>query len=288
MRKPVQFALFAVVGVLLIGLAVLFAKYQNTTAEYANAKAAEESTQQRYAKTIDAIAEIQDSLNAISVGEANVNMRVNGQEQSISGPNKAEALDRIANLRSSILRNKDRIRQLEASLKTSGNKISGLQKMLANLKQSVTEKEQLVAELTTRVDSLQTQVTGLATQVQENQDTIRVKEQTIEDRRRELATVFYLVGDKKTLTDKGAVVAKGGLLGIGKTLIPAPSANLSAFNTLDTDQETVINLNAPKAQVISAQPAGSYELRLVDGKMELHILNPVEFRKVKELVVMTA
>lgn len=290
MRKPIQVALLSALAVLLIATAVLFVKYRNTSSAYAAAKASGEDAQQRYAKTIDAIAEIQDSLNAISFSEGNVNMTSNGlqSEQQLSGPNKGEALDRIAVLRSSILRNKERIRQLESSLKASGNKVSGLRKMLANLKDTVTQKEQLVAELSTRVDALQTQVTGLATTVQETQDTLHVRDQAIEDKRRELATVYYLVGSKKDLTEKGAVVAKGGVLGIAKTLTPAPSVNLSAFNTIDTDQETVINIGTPKAQVISAQPSDSYELRLVDGKMELHILNPVEFRRIKQVVIMTA
>jgi predicted nucleic acid-binding Zn-ribbon protein len=290
MRKPVQAALLTVLALFVVATGVLFVKYRNTVTAYANAKASEADVQQRYAKTIDAIAEIQDSLSAISLGDANVKMTSNGlqSEQQLSGPDKAQALDRIAVLRSSILRSKERIRQLESSLKVSGNKVAGLQKMIANLKQTVTEKEQLVTELSTRVDSLQTQVTGLATQVQESEETIKARDQAIEDKRRELATVYYLVGSKKDLTAKGAVVAKGGVLGIAKTLLPAPSVNLSAFNTIDTDQETVINIGTPKAQVISAQPSDSYELKLVDGKMELHILNPVEFRRIKQVVIMTA
>jgi predicted nucleic acid-binding Zn-ribbon protein len=290
MRKPVQVALFSALALLLVATTVLWVKYRNTSTAYATVKASEADVQTRYAKTIDAIAEIQDSLSALSVGENNIQMESNRlqSEQQLSGPNKAEALDRIALLRSSILRSKERIRQLESSLKVSGNKIHGLQRMLANLKKNVAEKEQAVAELTTKVDALQTQVTGLATEVQQKDETITTQTQAIEDKRKELATVYYVVGSKKDLREKGAVIAKGGMLGIGKTLIPARTTNPTAYTPLDTDQETVINIGAPKAQVISAQPADSYELRLVDGKMELHILNPVEFRRIKQVVIMTA
>jgi hypothetical protein len=38
---------------------------------------------------------------------------------------------------------------------------------------------------------------------------------------------------------------------------------------------------------VTAQPPASYELKAVGGQMELHILDPKEFRKVKHLVVMT-
>ncbi len=291
MRKPIQVALFAALAVLLVASTVLYVKYHNTQLAYAASKAAEQDSQTRYARTIDAIAEIQDSLSAIAVGDKNVAMlsRTLASERQISGPDKNDALDRIALLRSSILRNKERIHQLESSLKTSGNKMAGLQRMVANLKSSVAEKEQMVADLSGRVDSLQTQVAGLSTEVQQKAETIAVNEQTIESKRRELATVYYVVGSKKDLSTKGAVIAKGGVLGMGKTLMPAPVPNPSNFNALDTDTETTIDLGAAKAQVLSAQPADSYELvKLADGKMQLHILNPVEFRKVRQLVIVTA
>ena len=206
----------------------------------------------------------------------------------LTGPNGQKALDRIAILRASIARNKERVKQLESSLKVSGNKIAGLERMVANLKKNINEKEQLVTELTTRVDSLQTQVTGLATEVAQNQDTIRARDVALEERRREAATVFVAVGNKKELAQKGVIVAKGGVLGLGKTLTPVGTTADAAFTPLDTDQETVLPLPAAKAKVLSAQPPSSYELRLVEGKMELHILDPTQFRKVKQLVILTA
>lgn len=292
MRKPVQMALVAVALLLAATTAVLLVRYRKTSADYADMKTQQEASQARYGQTIEAIAEIQDSLNAISLGDTNVKMlsqQLNA-EQKLSAPNSQEALDQIATLRGSIMRNKERIRQLESSLAANGTKIKGLQRMIASLKQSVTEKEALVADLTTRVEGLQTQVTGLTTEVQETRDTLVARDQTIEEKRREAATVFVAVGSKKDLSAQGIITAKGGVLGIGKTVVPAPTVmpGTGAFTAIDTDQETVVKTDATKAQVVSAQPASSYELRLVDGKMELHILDPVAFRKVKQLVIMTA
>ena len=289
MRKPVMFALVAVIVLLAGATSVLYMRYQKTSADYASTKADQEKTQARYDQTIQAVAEIQDSLNAISLGEESVQMRSGDlqAEQRLSGPNGREALDRIAVLRASILRSKARIQQLENSMKANGTKIAGLQKMIKNLKSSVAAKEELVAQLSGRVDSLQTEVTGLATTVQETQDTLRVRDQTLEERRRELATVYYIIGKKKDLRNAGVVEAKGGVLGLGKTLRPLGSSNETAFTPLDTDQESIVRTSAQKAKVLSAQPATSYELRLVDGQMELHIVNPTEFRKVKQLVILT-
>ena len=45
---------------------------------------------------------------------------------------------------------------------------------------------------------------------------------------------------------------------------------------------------AAKATVISAQPASSYELTVVNGQTMLRILDAAQFRAVKHVVIMTA
>jgi predicted RNase H-like nuclease (RuvC/YqgF family) len=290
MRKPVL-TLLIVAAVALAGTtAYLYSRFTQTSAELATVKVAEEASRNRYAQTIDAIAEIQDSLNAIMVGDANVSLVQGGlqSEKGMSAPDGRDALDRIANLRASIERSKSRIRQLESSLKTTNVEAKGLKRMVASLKSSVAEKETALAALTQRVEELSTQVTGLETTVQQSQEQIAQKDQTIEERRSELATVYYVVGSKGELTKSGVVVSKGGVLGMGKTLQPTGQIAADLMKPLDTDEQTVITINAPKAQVVSDQPVTSYELRLVGTQTELHILNPVEFRKVRQLVIVTA
>jgi len=288
MRKPVQFVLIALIVVLGGATAVLYSKYRKTTADYLDTKSAEETARNRYSETIDAIAEIQDSLNAISVGENEMVSKNLQSEQKLSPQQGQEALDRIEVLRSSIARNKQRIEQLEASLKKSGVRVNGLEKMVKNLKADVADKESQVATLTQQVNDLQTQVTGLTTEVAQTQDTLRVRDESLEDRRRELATVYYVVGSKKDLTDAGVVEAKGGVLGMGKTLTPSGYQKEGLFTALDTDQETVVRTNSAKVKVVSAQPTTSYEITTVNGQAELHILDPLAFRKVKQLVIVTA
>jgi len=77
------------------------------------------------------------------------------------------------------------------------------------------------------------------------------------------------------------------VLGLGKTVQLSGQFNESTAIPLDTDQETVVHGTAAKAQVISPQPASSYALTVAGNHLELRILDPVEFRKVKHLVIMT-
>ena len=291
MRKSVGYTLAAIIVLLLGATGVLYSKYRAKTADYTETKAAEQSSEARYTEAINAIAEIQDSLSTVAIGDSGVRLLSNQlqSEQRLTRTGQHEALERIAVLKAGIERTKARINQLEARLKKSGVKVAGLQRMIAGLKRTVSEREQMVADLSSRVDSLQTRVTGLVAEVQANEDTIRQQSQNIEDKRRELGTVYYVVGNTKELKNAGVVVAKGGVLGVGKTLKPTGNYNEAVFTAIDTDQETVIPTPATKpskVQVISAQPPSSYQLETVNGKVELHITDAKEFRKVKHVVIL--
>jgi hypothetical protein len=119
------------------------------------------------------------------------------------------------------------------------------------------------------------------------EDTVRSRDMTVSEKRRELATVYWVADNKSALVKSGVAEARGGLLGIGKTLKPSGRAVDASFQELNTDEQTVIELPTARAQVISAQPLSSYELIPVNGKLELHILSPQEFRKVRQLVIVT-
>jgi predicted nucleic acid-binding Zn-ribbon protein len=290
MRRPALSALVTAVVILLGATTVLFVKYRKTSADYADMKVAEESARSNYTEAFNAIAEIQDSLNAITLEEGTVRLRPQGlqAEQKLSQPNQREALESIALLNASIQRTRQKISQLEASLKRSGVKVAGLERMVTNLKHSVAEKQEQVAALTTQVDSLHTQVAGLETTVQQDRETILANQEVIEEKRRELGTIYYIIGTKKDLAASGIIVAKGGVLGLGKTLQLSGRFDESRFTALDTDQETVVRAAAAKVKVLSPQPTSSYELRPEGKEVELHILDPKEFRKVKHLVIVTA
>lgn len=270
MMRKVFIAALVLACVVLVGTTVA------THSNYKKAVAQEEDTRLRYDRAVGEIVSIQDSLSAMVLGNDGTMGAMASPDLETHTPQTLhdQGLARIAMLKSQIERTKNRIEELDASLKKSGVKIENLEKMIAGLRHSVKDKEQRIAELSTQVDGLQTQVAGLTTQVDEKQH--------------ELATIYYMMGTKKELTDTGVVEAKGGVLGIGKTLKPSGLFNEASFTPLDTDQENVIRIPAPKAQVLSAQPATSYVLQPVDPQtVELRILNAEEFRKIRHLVILT-
>ncbi len=293
MRRPVQVGLVAAIVLLLGATGVLFVKYRNTSASYAETKAAEKTARSHYAEAFNAIAEIQDSLSAISVGEEAVRLRSQNDraEQRLTEPNRREALERIALVNASIQRTREKINRLESDLRRSGTRVAGLNRMITNLKQTVSEKEGQVAQLTSEVDVLQTRVAGLEITVQQDQDSLIAKNQNIEEKRRELGTIYYIVGSKKDLANSGVIVTKGGVLGLGKTVQLSGRFDESKFTSIDTDEQTVVLAPASKldkVKILSPQPTSSYRLVMAGNQVEIHILDPREFRKVKHLVIMTA
>lgn len=289
MRKTVVIAL-AFVSVVLLGASVaLYSKYRESVRDYAQATAEEESTRLHYDRAVSEIVAIQDSLNAIVLGQGATQL-VPAQPLGELHPPETlhdKVLSRIAVLKAAVERTKGRIEELDAGLRRTGVKIAGLEKMITGLRKSVSEKEQLIAQLGTQVDTLQTRVSGLSTQVVGLSTTVDDQQQVIAERQRELATIFYTMGTKKELTRSGVVASEGGVLGLGKTLKPSGKFDEAAFTSLDTDQDIIIRIPSEKAQVLSAQPTSSYVLQPVGKEaVELRILDAKEFRKIKHLVIL--
>jgi peptidoglycan hydrolase CwlO-like protein len=289
MRKSIL-PLLVVALLLVSGLtAWLLVQNHDSKLAYQDLSASEEASRQSYNHTIDAIAQIQDSLDAITPRDSAFQV-IPGSlatEQDMAGPDSRKALERIATLRASIERSRNRIRALEASLRHSDARVGSLNRMVANLQRDLADRQKMLDEVSARVEALQNQVGSLQVEVAQAQETVVARDATIEDRRRELATVYYVIGTQQDLTKQGAVVSTGGVLGFGKTLVPSGSLPAESVIPLDTDSDTVVKTESVRARVITPQPASSYELRPVDGHMELHILNPEEFRKVRQLVIVT-
>ena len=290
MPRLTQVVLVGLVVVLVGGGVELFQKYRETSAKYLDMKSAEETARQQYAEAFNSIAEIQDSLNAIRLGEGAVRLGPAPSESQarLNQPNRQQVMESIALLDASIQRTKQRISDLEHSLKKAQMKTAGLMKMVDQLKASLAEREAQITELNGKVTELQTQVAGLQTSVQEAQDSLTAKTQLLAEDQHDIETVYVLIGTKKELANSGVIIAKGGVLGLGKTVQLSGRFDDNLFHPLDTRDESVIRAAASKAQVLSAQPVSSYELKLDGKQVELHILNPAEFRKVKHVVIMTA
>jgi phage shock protein A len=281
MRRTTVTLSIVVVALIVLSIS-LIEQTRRDASNLADAKAQQTQAQARYDRTVQEMATIQDSLNAIAIDAAGV-MRISSlsAEQKLSPSGASAALARIADLRA-------RLQSLEAQLQKSDVHAASLDRMVKELKTNLAEKEQMIAMLGVRVDSLKTDVADLNSSVEQAHTMIAAQADTLEQRQREMGTVYYAAGTRHDLMKGGIVVAKGGVLGLGKTLGPSNTANLAEFHEMNTNEETVIPLTGTKAHVLTSQPAESYSIQSVNGKLELHILDARAFRSVKRVVIVTA
>ena len=289
MRNPLAPVLTFLLIAALAACAWMFVRYRDSEKRATEMSAAEQSSRDSYSHTIDAIAEIQDSLDALVPRDSLLGV-VPGSlvtEQQMAGPNGERALAQIASLRASIARNRARIQALESDLQHSGAHVAALQRMIANMRRDLADKQASLDQLASQVDSLRDKVDSLETDVQQGRDTLVAREAELEERRHELATVYYVVGTKDQLLKQGAIVMKGGVIGMGGTPVLTGQLPTDLLTPLDTDVTTTISTTASKARVLTPQSTKSYELVLAEGHIELHILDAAEFRKVRQLVILS-
>jgi chromosome segregation ATPase len=256
--------------------------------QYTRAVATGDSLRTSFDVALASIAEIQDSLTAILPSESSV-MRMSDQVETggpMTASRKDQVLRSISDLQGSIQRSKEMIASLETRLGEQDVKIASLEKIISGLKRTVSERENMIAGLNNRVESLTVEVTNLKTDVAAGQAQIQSQQQVIEDKRREISTVYYVVDTKSNLKDAGVVKSTGGVIGIGKSTKLTGQFPQQVFQPVDTDMQTTIQLAGKKPVVLSGQSAASYQIVPVSEETsELRIVNPEEFRKVRYLVV---
>ncbi|HEX7881030.1 MAG TPA: hypothetical protein VF720_16590 [Candidatus Eisenbacteria bacterium] len=289
MKKAVWISLAAVVVLGMSAWVYTLSKEKKTVeGQYAQAVVTGDSLRTSFDVALSSIAEIQDSLLAILPSESSV-MHMSDQVETggpMTASRKDQVLRSISDLQGSIQRSKEMIAGLESRLGEQDVKIGSLEKIISGLKRTVSDREHMIAGLNNKVESLTVEVTNLKTDVAAGQAQIATQQQVIEDKRREISTVYYVVDTKDNLKDAGVVKSTGGVIGIGKSTKLTGQFPQQVFARVDTDMQTTIPLSGKKPVVLSGQSATSYEIVPVNEQMsELRIVNPEEFRKVRYLVV---
>jgi uncharacterized coiled-coil protein SlyX len=286
--KKVVLPILAAITVVSLGVAFSFnQKLTQSRADFAMLQAEEQATNARYSAAIEEVASIQQSLSEIDLGEQGTQALQSAlaQETSLTEDRGEQTMARIAEIKAGVERANARIRELDEQVKAGDIKVAGMEKLIAGLRRSVAEKEEQITQLVARVDELQTQVVGLETEVAFMDVELQQKSSSLEESRRELGTVYYVVGTRKELSNAGIIESKGGILGIGKTVKPTGNFDDRQFTALDTDFASVIPVAAEEAKVVSAQPVDSYALADNGDGIELRILDPEAFRAVKHVII---
>lgn len=226
------------------------------------------------------------------------NLRAIKERQGILAKNGAENLEKNPDMKEQIASdlylidsllsaNKKQIEKMRknASARDAANKekISEMEKAIANMELMIAEKDTEIASLKEQLTSTNA---SLASMIQMYQD----KEQLATTQRAELNKAYYCVGTAKELKENGVVTREGGFAGMGRTTtLNTQGMNMEYFKQVDITQMLEIPVNAKKAKLITSHPAGSYKMDAVEGKTEkLVISDPNAFWSVSKYLVIQA
>lgn len=211
-------------------------------------------------------------------------------EKRMNSDVRERIMDDIILINNLMEENKKRLASLKDQLKKSDVKIASLQETIQTMTERIEEKEAEIVAMKDELVRLNFKITALNSTV----DTLR--EQTSSQSKvisqqdaliGEMNTIWYVVGDKKELTDKGIIVKAGGLF--SGDMMMSEMINPEYFTTADMRNISQISFEAKKADLVTVHPEGTYEF-IIENEMitGLKILNSGEFWKSSRfLVVMT-
>jgi uncharacterized protein YeeX (DUF496 family) len=191
-----------------------------------------------------------------------------------------------------------RLDESERRLRESQRRIRGLTHLsdslrttleatVTNLQGVIESQRSNIATLTAQVDTLRVQNVALETENVALKDTVTTEH-----------TVFYIVGTKEQLKEKGLVVEEGGsrvlfiLWRTGETLSPARELDATQFTAIDRRQAQEIPLPYPdgRYRIVSRQDLQYLgtprdERGRITGAASLRISSPTEFWKASRFLI---
>jgi len=203
----------------------------------------------------------------------------------------------IRNLTTRIEASEDRLAQsqqrvtvLARETRTQQTRLTELQKAIEDFQATIGNQKLTIESLSEQVEDLQSRNVQLAAQNTELASTVDLMAMREN-------TVYYVVGSKQDLLDKGIIVEEGGsrvlfVLGKkGKTLVPGRDLDLASFNSIDKSEVTSIPLPSPQNQrytIVTRQDLEALESRPDDdGRFsgELRIADPDRFWAASKVLI---
>ncbi|HTR81910.1 MAG TPA: hypothetical protein VMM58_09800 [Bacteroidota bacterium] len=197
-------------------------------------------------------------------------------------------LDELHAVDINLKKNRRRIAGLQTELHHSSVKYGSLEALVENLKTSVAQREQSIASLESQVKNLEWTIADKTREIGEKDATIEANEATITGQKNRMNTVYYVVGSKDELKEKGIISEEGGFLWglLGSTTVLAADADSSEFQQIDLTQNPAIRVDGKVAEILPKRRAGSFQLaQMGDHEGYVMIKQPKTFWREKYLVI---
>ncbi|MDQ6830397.1 MAG: hypothetical protein M3081_16180 [Gemmatimonadota bacterium] len=247
----------------------------------------QDSVLQGVKETTQLIDEIDKELSKVKGLKGGVRKAGNGE-----GPTdpRVQARDRLLTRVHEVTRllaiNRARVKALTASGDSISARATGLEQTISSLEQMAERQRGEIAQLTQAVDSLR----NFGQKVVAERDAVIDTAKTL---RKEINTVYYVIGTKDELIKRGLITEEGArrfLLFGGRTVIPARGVDTTLFTSIDkfADVDIPLRNGSRGVQIISRHDHSLVELpKTPDGKSAntMHIKNPTQFWSASKFLI---
>jgi hypothetical protein len=212
------------------------------------------------------------------------------EEKRMNMDVRDKIMDEIISINNIIEKNKQQLAILKDQLKKSNIKTDALEETIKALTAKLEVKEQEISELKDQLVKLNFKIDELNATVDTLRETTASQSKVISQQDAmigEMNTIWYVVGTRKELTDKGIIVKAGGLL--SNSMKMSEMINPDYFTLSDMRTLSSVPFESKKAELVTIHPDGSYKFITENEKIKgLEILDPKEFWKSSRfLVIMT-
>jgi hypothetical protein len=228
--------------------------------------------------------EVSDILDSINRKQKNIVLKTRSGDKNVSVEEEINA--EIEGINLLLEGNKNKIKSLNAKLKTLKTRNDTLSEVIIRLNRLLGEKEGdllvLRSELKGYRPTIRNLQTNLAYLIVKNY----VQGETINEETEMLHTAYYATGTENELKENNVIDKKGGFLGINPVTQLKTDFNANRFNKIDYYEFYNIPLNSKKAKMITNHPTNSYKWRKKgDTIVCLTITDPEEFWKASKYLV---
>ncbi|HTL06380.1 MAG TPA: hypothetical protein VL241_11570 [Gemmatimonadales bacterium] len=170
--------------------------------------------------------------------------------EGVTTNDRAMVLKRVQDLTARLKANETRLASSQKRLKQLTGESDSLKSTLTELQATIDGLQQTLESQKNTIATLEADLTGTKQQVTALSEEKAVLNDTVSALSTRENTVYYVIGTRKELKDKGIIVEEGGTRFLiftrtGEVLKPAPNLEPSAFTAVDRRTVTEIKLPNP-------------------------------------------
>ena len=239
---------------------------------------------------IGALVEIDDNLQQIKEKENVIALNAKRKDNTSSANVKEKINNDIKAIYDLMLKNKERIAELEKKLQIGNKNNESLRKLVVRLNKQLESKAVEIAALEEELKKKHIQIQHMNFTIdglQHALDSIHAKtlstERKLEETTEELYRAYYAFGTRKELKEQNILTGDGFM---SKKKVLESDFDKDYFTQIDTREVDSIPLYRPKAKILTTHPQDSYTLEKNDeGALVLKITDKDRFWSTSKYLV---